>query len=74
MIVGVVSEHNRWKGSRHRKLRVHRMLSRVGDNHQIFPEDGHRVAFADHGVNGYSVNSYLLDAPECRWDAFPASA
>jgi hypothetical protein len=27
------------------------MLSRVGDNHQIFPEDAHRVAFADRGVN-----------------------
>jgi hypothetical protein len=27
------------------------VLVRVGDNHQIFPEDGHRVAFADRGVN-----------------------
>jgi hypothetical protein len=32
-------------------VRVHRMVSRVGDNHQIFPEDAHRVAFADLGVN-----------------------
>jgi hypothetical protein len=30
---------------------MHRMLSRVGDNHQIFPEDADRVAFADRGVN-----------------------
>ena len=35
---------------------MRRMVSRVGDNHQIFPEDGHRVAFAGRGVNVYSVN------------------
>ena len=33
------------------------VFSRVGDNHQIFPEDAHRVAFAGGGVNAYSVNS-----------------
>jgi hypothetical protein len=36
------------------------VFSRVGDNHQIFPEDGHRVAFAGDDVNAYSVNS-------CYW-------
>jgi hypothetical protein len=30
---------------------MRRMLSRVGDRHQIFPVDGHRVAFAGDGVN-----------------------
>jgi hypothetical protein len=39
------------KGQRREERRVIGMLCRVGDNHQIFPEDAHRVAFADLGVN-----------------------
>jgi hypothetical protein len=46
------------------------MVNRVGDNHQIFPEDAHRVAFADPGVNAYSVNSDPLDAQVARLGAF----
>ena len=38
-------------------MRLRGLLSRVGDNHQIFPEDAHRVAFDGRGVNAYSVNS-----------------
>jgi hypothetical protein len=45
------------------------MVDRVGDNHQIFPEDGHRLAVADHAVNAYSVNSFTSDAPETGRDA-----
>ena len=54
MIGGVVSEQI--GGQRDRKLRVHRMFSRIGGNHQIFPVDGHRVAFGGQHVNAYSVN------------------
>ena len=36
------------------------MGGRVGDKHQIFPEDGHRLAVGDHAVNAYSVNSFYL--------------
>jgi len=39
------------EGQRRKEGRVIGILGRVGDNHQIFPEDAHRVAFADLGVN-----------------------
>jgi hypothetical protein len=35
------------------------VFSRLGDNYQIFPEDGHRVAFAGEDVNAYSVKSSI---------------
>jgi hypothetical protein len=44
------------------------MVDRVGDNHQIFPEDGHRLAAGDHAVNAYSVNSFTWDAPQSLRD------
>ena len=50
-MVGLVAEHDLWKGSDAGKCVCIGVLGRVGDNHQIFPEDGHRVAFADLGVN-----------------------
>ena len=55
----LADRHDFWVGcgeQQARKLRLRRMVNRVGDNHQIFPEDAHRVASADHGVNAYSVN------------------
>jgi hypothetical protein len=41
---------------------MHLEVGRIGDNHQIFPVDGHRVASAGRDVNAYSVNSQSLDA------------
>ena len=40
---------------------VRRIVDRVGDEHQIFPEDGHRVAVAERAVNAYSVKFSVLE-------------
>jgi hypothetical protein len=40
---------------------VRRIVDRVGDEHQIFPEDGHRVAVAGLAVNAYSVKFSVLE-------------
>ncbi len=65
-----VDGREEWReGLGRRKVRVHRMVDRVGDNHQIFPEDGHRLAAGDHAVNAYSVNSFTWDAPQRQGDA-----